>query len=188
MSSAVLVARFFLGFLFLFAGVSKWRADEMQMTVERYGLLPQRLVAPVARWLPRIEVLCAVMLLLGVLTSPVAFVMAALLVAFAVAAALVLASGREVDCGCFGSASRSKVRPMTVVRDLALAAAAVLVGLRPPSVLAVLPGGPPSPSPAITAGDAVVVPMVVASVMLAVAVVRANRALGPVPTGRVARR
>lgn len=183
MAFLVLAVRFFLGFLFLFAGASKWRGDEMHKTVERYGLLPQRLIAPVARWLPRLEVLCAVMLLLGVFISTAAFVMAGLLVAFAVAAVVVLVSGRDVDCGCFGSASRSKLRPVTVVRNLALAAAAVLVGLHPPSALAVLPSGAAADA-ALSAGDALAVPISVATMMLGIAVVRAARAVGPVPTRR----
>lgn len=54
----VLTFRFLLGLLFVLAGVTKVANPRFRSIVNSYGLLPDGLVPPVARWLPWFEILC----------------------------------------------------------------------------------------------------------------------------------
>ena len=123
--------RFVLATVFLLAGAAKL-ADRrgFAVAVAGYGLLPSRLVRPVAAALPPVEVGAAVLLAAGILPRPVAAVLGALLVVFAGAVAVNLGRGRRMSCACFGTSVEQDLTWLTVVRNLGLVvAAAVVVGV-----------------------------------------------------------
>lgn len=164
----VLTFRFMLGLLFVLAGLTKVANPRFRSIVRSYGLLPDGLVSPVARWLPWFEISCGGALTLGLFTGTAAATAALALVAFAISATLVLLSGKEVDCGCFGAAHRAKISWRTVVRNCCLAAMATTVAIRTPAALSVLPLGWGVPPTALRSSDAVA-SAVVASVLLLLA-------------------
>lgn len=89
--------------------------------VANYRLLPEPLVAPVARLLPPTEALIAVCLLTGVLAPWSAMAAAALLLVFALAMAVNLQRGRaEIDCGCGRGGPRQSLSWGRVARNLGL--------------------------------------------------------------------
>ena len=55
-----------------------------------------------AIFLPGVELLCSVLLFLGIWRRAAATTIAALLLVFIAALSINLARGRPVDCGCFG--------------------------------------------------------------------------------------
>lgn len=112
MEVATLASRFLLAFMFILAGISKLRDRQLPRVIASYELLPKALVRPLSGWLPRLEIACGVLLGLGLATAVTALIVAALLVGFAGALALMLLRGRKIDCGCFGSAARTSVSPL----------------------------------------------------------------------------
>jgi uncharacterized membrane protein YphA (DoxX/SURF4 family) len=137
MATAALVARFALGGIFLLAGAAKLpRHDEFVHVVRRYEIGPRRLSELVARWLPLFEIVCGTLLVVGLATPLAAGAVAAALVVFSVAVSINLLRGREIDCGCTGTSFAKRISWGLVARDVVLAAAAVIVAVGAPRVLA----------------------------------------------------
>lgn len=123
---AALTGRYGLAFVLLGASVPKLlaRAD-FRAALANYRILPDRLVAPVAQWLPRIELAAAAALFAGVYVTAVALAVATLLLVFAVAVGVNLVRGRQIDCGCSGFTAQRTISWPAVARNVALAGVAV---------------------------------------------------------------
>lgn len=135
--AAALTGRYVLAFVLLMAAVPKlFSRSEFERAVANYDLLPLAFVTPFAAWLPRIELGCALTLLLGVAVTPVAAVAGVLMLAFAAAVTTNLLRGRRIDCGCYSSVAPRRIGWWLVFGDLVLTAIAVMVALRDPGVLA----------------------------------------------------
>ena len=138
MEIAAVVCRFVLASVFVAAGLAKLaRRAEFEAAVRRYELLPPSLAGPVARLLPPFEVVCGLFLAAGLATRLVGAALALALGAFTVAVTITLLRGREIDCGCFTSASPRRVGWGVVVRNgvlLGCAAVVVAGGTQPLSL------------------------------------------------------
>lgn len=112
----------YLGLLFVLAGLAKLAdARDFRRAVGKYGILPERWLAPFAAIVPWLEVLLG----LGVtLSSLAAAPLALLLLAFAMAMAVNLARGRIVSCGCSGPTKSTPISWRLVARNALLAFAA----------------------------------------------------------------
>lgn len=120
------VLRIGLGALFLYAGVLKAAAPRaLADDIANYHLLPGALVPIAAVTLPWVEVVAGLALVLGVLGRGAAILVAALSAIFTVALSQALLRGIDLACGCFGGKAPADV--WTVVRDVALVAAALHV-------------------------------------------------------------
>lgn len=168
-----------LGLVFLNASFPKLLAPlEFERAVSNYRLLSPRLASLVARWLPRVELVCALALLAGFVLPVVGAVVAVLLVGFALAVASNLLRGRELDCGCSGSIAPKKIGWGLVFQDGAYAAMALTVVAVSPQALSVpLPGGPRAETLPVSDAVAVVVAstLVMLGYLLLVEVVRYRR-------------
>ena len=114
---------------FATAAVAKWLTPgRTQEAVRQFGI-PGSAVTFVARLVPLVEAAVAAGVLLGVTVRPAALVAVVLLTLFSIAIARALAGGRQVECNCFGPASRS-VGWGSVARNTGLTAvvAAVAIG------------------------------------------------------------
>jgi len=161
--AAALTCRYVVGFVLLAAAIPKLgERREFVRAVRNYGLLPRAFVAPVAAWLPRLELLCALALLLGVAVGFVAGVAAVLLGAFTVAIAVNLVRGRRIDCGCSGAVAPRQIGWALVVGDVVLAGMAASAALADPGVLTLV--GEPSSS--LTTGDGVAIAMLASVLVL----------------------
>jgi uncharacterized membrane protein YphA (DoxX/SURF4 family) len=96
----------------------------LAVDVANYRLAPEWAVPALAAALPGMEVVCGACLLVGRWVRPAAWLAALMMVVFSIAKAQAMMRGINLDCGCFGS-GRSPVTVMTLVRDLALLAAAL---------------------------------------------------------------
>lgn len=153
--SALLGLRFLLAIVLLTAALPKLRnRADFEEAVENYRLLPRRLVPPFARWLPRVELMLGLSLLVGLFARVAAGAAAAVLVVFATAVAANLARGREIDCGCLSSSSPRRITWRLVVADVLLATAAVTVAISPPGAWAIVDLGAVS-NTEIAGGDAI---------------------------------
>ncbi len=126
-----LVSAFVLAAVFAAAAWAKARDPEGTRT-GAIGLgVPVGFAAAVARALPVVEVVVVVLLAVGVFVHAVAVAGATLALVllglFTLAIARTLAAGRAPACHCFGSRGAAPIGADTVVRNLALAALAVVV-------------------------------------------------------------
>lgn len=125
-----LASRFAVGLIFVGAGVEKlFDLPEFERAVADYQLLPRGLNHVMARALPVIELLCGAALLVGLLAPVAGLVAAICLLGFSVAAAINLARGRAIDCGCGGAAASRQIGWDLVAGDVLLAAAALFAGV-----------------------------------------------------------
>ena len=129
----IIGARLVLGVVFVVAAARKI-ADPpaFAQAVSNYRILPVAAVHLVALWVPWIEMLTGLALVVGLWTRETAGLAGALLVVFVIGVGVNLARGRAIDCGCFGDGSEAKSRSellagmrWTIARDLGLLALAV---------------------------------------------------------------
>jgi uncharacterized membrane protein YphA (DoxX/SURF4 family) len=118
-----LAASIGVGLIFVTTGWAKVRHRALlEGVVANYRILPQRLVAPVARLLPGVEMVTGVALIAGLGRVP-ALAATALLLAFAAAMAVNVRRGRLfIDCGCGLSHLRQHVSWALIARNGILAA------------------------------------------------------------------
>ena len=93
--------------------------------VRAYDATPEWLSKAIGYGLPTLELVLAILLLIGLITRYAAIVSAALLVVFLVGIVQAAARGLEIQCGCFGGGggpSTSTTYTLDIVRDLAMLA------------------------------------------------------------------
>lgn len=156
--------RWFLGLVFLAAGLAKIRQQEKSTAVDRYGILPHPLVRPVAASLPIVEVVLAIALLAGIFPVLTGAVVALVLCAFSWAIALNLRRGRRFDCGC-GLDTDAPISWTMIARNALLVLLAFTVVVAPVA-LAVLPG-PSVADPAVEAPFSRLLAMPMLAILLA---------------------
>ena len=123
----VQVVRGLIALVFVMACVHKVRAPrEFLETVRGYGLVPRTLAAWVAVPLLAGELAIACGVLLPALQAQATALAIVLLVIYAASISINLARGRRyIDCGCSGPAARQPLSAWLVLRNLALAGAAL---------------------------------------------------------------
>jgi uncharacterized membrane protein YphA (DoxX/SURF4 family) len=140
MTDLLLGARWILAIVLIGAAVAKLRGpgrDQFADAIESYRVLPNRLVRPVAAWLPWLELTLGVMLCLGVMLVVAAACAAFLLAAFGLAVGWHVSRGRRFACGCGSGATISWA---LAGRDLLLSGVALAIALGPSGGLAIWPG------------------------------------------------
>lgn len=107
-SLPVLLARFFLGAVFLYAGGPKI-LDPMNFAeaISNYRLVPATLVTLTAVAVPWLEVVVGICLLSGLLTRSAAALAGCLSFTFATAITTAVVRGLDIECGCFSNGARA---------------------------------------------------------------------------------
>lgn len=168
MALAVTALRFLLAWVFLAASLSKlvsWA--EFRAAVAAYHLLPERLVSVVGSLVPPLELACGLALLLGAGLPLAGLVSGVLLVAFAVAIAMNLIRGRDIECGCGGPGARRRISWPLVARNVVLAAFGFLLAATPPTAGTV--AGIPWPARAAVTPSTATPPLIIGSVLAVLA-------------------
>lgn len=95
--------RIFMGGIFTLAGLAKI-ADPISFysTLMGFRILPDFLLNFMAVYLPWLELLLGLSVLLGILYTTGALMIAAINTIFALAIISVILRGIDIDCGCFG--------------------------------------------------------------------------------------
>ena len=116
-----LFARFVLAGVFIFAAATK--IDDpgtFAIQVERYQLLPWKVCAVIAVYLPWLELLSGLCLFLKFLERGALVLIMLLLSIFTLALGSALVRGLSIDCGCFGHAFISTGTVVPILRNLLL--------------------------------------------------------------------
>lgn len=104
MSSAISFAfRIITGGIFLISGLAKI-SDPVRfiLTLREFRLFPEIIIPLTAIYLPWLEFMLGLLVILGVLYRTASLMLACLNFIFMLAISSVIARGIEVDCGCFG--------------------------------------------------------------------------------------
>ncbi len=113
--------RLLLGGLFIYAAVPKLRQPyEFARLIYGYHILHRDMVSLAAVLLPWVELVPAVLLILGLAVRSAGLVLTGVLVLFAGAAGLVMARGLQISCGCFFPLLSDQIGWQTMVRDTLL--------------------------------------------------------------------
>lgn len=121
LKGTLLLFRFILGGIFLYAGVTKiLDPAQFALSIYNYQLLPDLLVNPAAIILPWVEVVAGVALIFGWWVGGASLILTALLFVFMAALATTLARGLDISCGCFSSTGEGKVSWLYLIRDFTL--------------------------------------------------------------------
>jgi uncharacterized membrane protein YphA (DoxX/SURF4 family) len=123
------VLRVGLGVVFGYSAWSKLREPWMlfAMSVDAYHVLPEWGAIAVARTLPWLELLLAVMLVAGIWKRIALPTASALLAVFFGLMVRSYARGEGIDCGCFGPGEA--ISPITLLRDGGLLAASIFLSV-----------------------------------------------------------
>jgi uncharacterized membrane protein YphA (DoxX/SURF4 family) len=119
-SSLLLLARVVGGGALLVAGVMKLYGDPLAfaLSTQSFKLFPDAIIPPMAYFVPSLEIVLGVTLLLGVWGRQSALLAFGLFAAFTLALSSVLLRGLPVDCGCFGDLfGGSNVSWLTILRN-----------------------------------------------------------------------
>ena len=127
------VLRGALALLFVVAALHKLRdRDAFRATLDAYALLPSALTAPLARAVPLVELVAALLLVVPRAAAVGASIAVLLLSVYALAMGVNLLRGRrDLDCGCMGPGARSPIGPELLVRNLFLIVVALVAGFAP---------------------------------------------------------
>lgn len=136
-------ARLGLAGVLFWAGWTKFTEPAVlqRQAVEAYRLLPDALIAPVGHGLPVLEMVLALLLVVGFATRFSAVLAGVLMVVFIGGIASAWARGLTIDCGCFGGGGQvaaGETRYLQeIFRDLGYLALAVWITVFAPGRLAV---------------------------------------------------
>jgi len=100
-----IVGRLLVGLILCIAGVAKIRRGQSRFlkAILGYDLVPRGAAIVLSRWLPWIEVLTGILLLVGFLSRLAVVIAFGLLLLFSTAIVISLLNRRDNDCGCLGS-------------------------------------------------------------------------------------
>ena len=135
MKAAALIFRLILAAIFLYASVPKIIAPyEFAIAVFRYQLLPDAAINLMAIFLPWIELVAAIAILVPRTSAAAAAILFGLLAVFTAAISIDLVRGINISCGCFTlNADAGPIGWWEVARDvgfLAVAGFVLWTGLR----------------------------------------------------------
>jgi uncharacterized membrane protein YphA (DoxX/SURF4 family) len=110
--------RWILGITFIYASYYKILSPtDFAKMVYGYNLFPDVLINLIAIFLPFVELISGLSLLLGIYPRSAALIINGLLLAFILILTINIIRGHEFDCGCF-SAKETGSPKMMVVRDV----------------------------------------------------------------------
>jgi uncharacterized membrane protein YphA (DoxX/SURF4 family) len=94
--------RIILGFIFIYASWDKiLEPAAFAQSIVNYQILPEVLIAPSAMFLPWLELVCGICLIINRWTGGSAMIVTALIVIFMAAMGYNIYRGMDVACGCF---------------------------------------------------------------------------------------
>jgi putative oxidoreductase len=97
-----------IGGIFIYAGVMKISDPAgFANDIDNYKILPWPLTVRLAFYLPWLEILCGLAVILGLLYRGGLLILTVLVWIFIIASVIAKARGLDITCGCFGHASKN---------------------------------------------------------------------------------
>jgi putative oxidoreductase len=125
------VVDFIVGAIFIYAGAIKV-LDPVQFAndIDNYKMLPWTIAAGLAFYLPWLEILCGLALILRRLYLGGLSILTALVAVFLVTTIAAKVRGLDITCGCFGHVSQNWNFPAHLALDLAILGALLVLSFR----------------------------------------------------------
>jgi len=115
-----LAVRLLIGGLFLYAGLPKiFDMMGFASSIYNYKLFPSPIIGMAVAFIPWVEVLAGLALVLGVKVRGASLLVSLLLVVFVSLIAISAIRGLDIDCGCFSGVER-KANWLAMFEDLTL--------------------------------------------------------------------
>ena len=126
---ASVIFRWAVGLIFIYASADKlFHTSAFAVAVYNYKILPGGLINLVAITLPWLELVCAILLIIGLFPRAAALILSGLLVVFFFALSLSFYRGIDISCGCFTvSTTADKIGLSYMLRDLLVLAMSVQI-------------------------------------------------------------
>jgi putative oxidoreductase len=126
---ASVIFRWAVGLIFIYASTDKlFHTSAFAVAVYNYKILPGGLINLVAITLPWLELVCGILLTIGLFPRAAALILSVLLVVFFFALSLSLYRGIDISCGCFTvSTTADKIGLSYMLRDLLVLAMSVQI-------------------------------------------------------------
>jgi putative oxidoreductase len=116
-----LLVRIALSALFIFAGVTKaYDPGAFAIEIQRYNLVPWMPAALTSVYLPWLEIILGVLLIIQKFELATLLLIGGLLLVFTCALASATLRGLGIDCGCFGKAFAATGTIFPLVRNVVL--------------------------------------------------------------------
>ncbi len=110
------LCRLILAGIFLYSGYVKLQEPlQFAVAISGYKLVPENFIFPLATYLPWLEIILGLGILIGWKIRYFSSAAAALLLFFIVILAITISRGIEANCGCFSLDER--ISPKTIARD-----------------------------------------------------------------------
>ena len=117
-----------IGGLFIYAGALKaWDPVKFANDIQNFRILPWQLSVRLAFYLPWLEIVCGAGLVFGWLRTGALAILTSLTVIFIGATIAAQARGIDLDCGCFGSATKNLSFTSHLLIDFAILAGLLVV-------------------------------------------------------------
>lgn len=124
----LLVLRIILALVFIYAGIEKISDPAgFSDAINNYKILPLFSVNFFTIILPWIELIAGVLLLFGIKVKENSFIISFLLSVFIIAIVISLFRGLNIECGCFGTFSGSKIGIYKLIENLLLLLAGLIL-------------------------------------------------------------
>jgi uncharacterized membrane protein YphA (DoxX/SURF4 family) len=120
-----------VGAIFIYAGAIKaFEPIRFAGDIDNYKILPWSIGVRLAFYLPWLEILCGLALIIRRLYLGALSILTALVSIFIVATIAAKVRGLDITCGCFGHASRNWNFPAHLALDLAILGALLALSFR----------------------------------------------------------
>jgi uncharacterized membrane protein YphA (DoxX/SURF4 family) len=106
----VIALRLTFGIILIAASIDKIQHPwEFVQSVENYGILGERFARWVAIWLPYLELIVGILLILGIWLDAASILTFLMMIIFAVAVTQAYFRGLDINCGCFSTEGGAKI-------------------------------------------------------------------------------
>jgi uncharacterized membrane protein YphA (DoxX/SURF4 family) len=117
----VFAARVILGVVFIYASLDKIQhPGEFAQAIYNYRMVPNAFINMMAIALPWLELICGILIIVGVFVRGSAMLIGAMLAVFIIALSSALMRGLDISCGCFTLEGGRSIAANTLVEDILL--------------------------------------------------------------------
>lgn len=117
----VFAARVILGVVFIYASLEKIQhPGEFAQAIYNYRMVPNVVINVMAIVLPWLELICGILIIVGVFVRGSALLIGAMLAVFIIALSSALMRGLDISCGCFTLEGGRSIAANTLVEDILL--------------------------------------------------------------------
>lgn len=129
----LIALRLIVGGVFLYATIDKlFNQEEFSKAIYNYKFLPEGLINIFAIVIPYLELITAVLMILGIFLRGSSFLITLLLVMFIIALTQAYARGLDISCGCFSleTVGQKSDILLRIIEDILLLIASIIIFIK----------------------------------------------------------